>query len=243
MKQHLTVQADYRKAQIPIDDIAYITVDGRKTKITRSDGSFICTNRSLKDVYAMLPEELFTNINRGIVVSIRYVQNDRNGIVTMKDGTQFRRRVRSDRAPKRPSPPRQSAAPVHTPCPTITLSQWLDAMPLPILTMELVYGPNGGVDFLVRYCNEEMARLAEHSADDMLNQSVRQYNGVGNDKWMAIFADVAINGSNRVIEDVLDGSKRFFQLSCYQPQPGYCTCILTDMTKQHNLVQQLFRQN
>ena len=55
MKTVLTVHADYRKAQIPADDIAYITVEERKTKITRGDGSVLRTKQSLKDFFAKLP--------------------------------------------------------------------------------------------------------------------------------------------------------------------------------------------
>ena len=86
MKTVLTVHADYRKAQIPADDIAYITVEDRKTKITRGDGSVLRTNQSLKDVFAQLPEETFLNINRGIVVSKRFIQEEKNGEITMTDG-------------------------------------------------------------------------------------------------------------------------------------------------------------
>ena len=58
---------------------------------------------------------------------------------------------------------------------------------------------------------------------------------------MAIFADVAIHGGSRVIEDVLEDSGKYMQLRCYQPQPGFCCCVLTDLTKENNLVQELFR--
>ena len=85
MKTVLTVHADYRKAQIPADDIAYITVEDRKTKITRGDGSVLRTNQSLRDVFAQLPEEMFLNINRGIVVSKRFIKDEKNGEITMTD--------------------------------------------------------------------------------------------------------------------------------------------------------------
>ena len=143
MKAVLTVHADYRKAQIPADDIAYITVEDRKTKITRGSGAVLRTNQSLKDVFAQLPEDTFLNINRGIIVSKKFIESEKNGVITMMDGTQFRRRVRSDRMPKRPKPaPRQEK---HVVCPAEVLGQWLDPMPMPMLVMELVYGA-GGVD-------------------------------------------------------------------------------------------------
>lgn len=240
MKTVLTVHADYRKAQIPADDIAYITVEDRKTKITRRDGTVLRTNQSLKDVFAQLPEETFLNINRGIVVSKRFIKDEKNGEITMTDGTRFRRRVRADRAPKRKKQPAASRAEKREVCPAEVLSRWLDPMPLPMVVMELVYG-GGGVDFLVRYLSREMAQLESVTVEEILNQSVLKLRNVGSPKWMAIFADVAIHGESRVIEDVLEDSGKYMQLRCYQPQPGFCCCVLTDLTKENNLVQELFR--
>ena len=238
MKAVLTVHADYRKAQIPADDIAYITVEDRKTKITRGSGAVLRTNQSLKDVFAQLPEDTFLNINRGIIVSKKFIESEKNGVITMMDGTQFRRRVRSDRMPKRPKPaPRQEK---HVVCPAEVLGQWREPMPMPMLVMELVYGA-GGVDFRIRYLSREMARLESVTMEEALDQSVLKLSNVGSPRWMAIFADVAIHGGSRVIEDVLEGSGKYMQLRCYQPQPGFCGCVLTDLTKENNLVQELFR--
>ncbi len=238
MKAVLTVHADYRKLRIPVEDIAYITVDNRKTKITKGDGTVLRTNQSLKDVFAQLPEDTFININRGIVVSKRFIKQEKNGIVTMTDGASFRRRVRADRAPKRPAPkPRQEK---HAVCPAETLGQWLDNFPMPLLLMELVYG-DGGVDFRIRYLSGEMARLESVTVGEALDQSVLKLSNVGDPKWMAIFADVAIHGGTRLIEDVLEDSGKYMQLRCFQPQPGYCGCVMTDLTKENNLVQELFR--
>lgn len=241
MKTVLTVHADYRKAQIPVDDIAYITVEERKTKITRGDGSVLRTNQSLKDIFAQLPEETFLNINRGIVVSKRFIQDEKNG------GDHYDRRSEVPAAGtggSRPQAPKAACGAKREKravCPAETLAQWLDPMPVPVLIMELVYGSGGGVDFLVRYLSREMAQLESVTIDEILNQSVLKLSNVGSPKWMAIFADVAIHGGTRVIEDVLEGSGKYMQLRCYQPQPGFCGCVLTDLTKENNLVQELFR--
>lgn len=238
MEAILTVHADYHRIQIPADDIAYITVEDRKTKITRGDGSVLRTNQSLKDVFAQLPEDTFVNINRGIVVSKRFIQKEKAGVITMTDGTQFHQRVRVDRVPKRTAvKPKQVK---HRTVPADTLGQWLDTMPVPVLIMELVYEA-AGADFMIRYLSREMAQLERVTLQEVLNQSVLKLNNLGNPKWMAIFADVAIHGGTRVIEDVLEGSGKYMQLRCYQPQKGFCGCVLTDLTKENKLVQELFR--
>lgn len=240
MSETLTVQVDYRKAQISVDDIAYVTVEGRKTKITRSDGSALRTNRSLKDIYGLLPQDIFSNINRGIVVSNRYIQSEKDGVITMTDGTQFRRRVRTDRGPK-PQKKLTYAEFSHVACPTTTLETWLGHMPLPVLVMELVY-KTGGMDFLVRFCNREMAQLEGVQPQEIQNQSMAAFPRVVSPKRMAIFADVAIHGGTRTIEDAMEGTGQYMQLRCFQPQPGYCACVLIDLTRENSLIRELFRQ-
>lgn len=238
MTDYLTVQADYRKTQIPVEDIAYITVEDRKTKITRRDGSVIKTNTSLKDVYAALPEDVFSHINRGIVISRNYVKGEKNGVITMTDGNVFRRRVRSDRPTKRTAKPK---TPPKEPvvCPAETMEAWLGPMPMPMVIMELVYEKKG-VAFYVRYMNEALARLEGVDQLQVRGKPASELRHIGSAKWMAIFADVAINGSTRVIEDTLGG--KYYQIHCYPPQSGYCALVLADVTKETALVRKLFRK-
>lgn len=239
-KTYLTVQVDYRKAQVPVDEILYITIEGRKSKITRKDGSALCTNRSLKDIYAELPEEVFSSINRGIVVSKNYIKSEKAGVITMTDGAQFKRRVRSDRVRERVvKPAGKNTEPVI--CPAEVLDQWLGRQPLPVGVLELVYQTRGGgAEFLLRYCNKALAELEGVRRSEVRDQPLTKLKGLGNPKWLTVFADVAINGGTRVIEDLWDG--RFLRITCYRPQSGYCALVLSDLTRENNLVQELFQR-
>ena len=231
---YLTVQSDYHKVKVPVDDIQYITIEGRKTKITRADGRAICTNRSLRDVYGELSDELFTSINRGIVVS----KGEKDGVVTMKDGTTFRRRVRPDRSAKRIKPDAAQAI-----CPADTLGQWIGALPMPICVMEVVYGRRSrGAEFLLRYCNRALEQLEDVTLSEVRDKPLEQLPGMGEQKWLTVFVDVAINGSFRVLETPWRDGEKFVRLHCYQPQPGFCAVALTDLTKENKLVQELFQR-
>lgn len=238
---YLTVQSDYRKVQVPVDDILYITIENRKTKITRVDGSVVCTNRSLKDIYAELPEAQFSSINRGIVVAVRQIRQEVGGVVTMTDGTSFRRRVRSDRLPQREKV-RAMALEDRVLCPGDLMEQWVGNMPLPLCVLEMVYRSRGrGVDFQIRYCNKALEALEQVQFSEVRDKSIEQLKGVGSAKWLTVFADVAVNGSSRTLEDVWpDG--RFWRIHCYQPQQGFCALVLTDLTRENNLVQELFQR-
>lgn len=237
----LTVQSDYRKVQVPVDEILYITIENRKTKITRLDGSTLCTNRSLKEIYAELPETQFASINRGIVVSIRNIRQESGGVVTMTDGTSFRRRVRSDRLPQREKV-RAQALEERVLCPGDVMDQWVGSMPLPMCVLEMVYRSRGrGPEFLLRYCNKALEELEQIQLSEVQDKSVEQLQGVGNPKWLTVLADVAINGGGRTLEDQWpDG--RFLRIHCYQPQQGFCALVLTDLTRENNLVQELFQR-
>ena len=239
-KRYLTVQSDYHKVLVPVDEIMYLTVDGRKTKITKKDGSAVKTNRSMKDIYAELPGEVFSSINRGIVVSRTYVRQEKNGLITMKDGTEFKRRVRSDRVKEKPKPVRLQ--PVTRDLPAGELGWWLDDLPMPMCIMELAnQSGEGSSGFTVRYCNRAMEQLEGVLFREVQNRPVSLMRGIGSEKWLTIFADVAINGSSRVLEDLWDNGS-FMRVHCYQPQSGCCAVVLTDLTREHNLVQKLFRR-
>lgn len=238
-RQYLTVQADYRKIQVPVEEITYLTIEGRKTKITRKDGSALCTNRSLRDVYGDLPEEAFVSVNRGIVVAKGYIKGEKDGVITMTDGTRFKRRIRTDRVREKPS----SGAPAKelAPCPAETLDQWLGTMPMPLCVMELVYrSRGGGAEFVVRYCNRAMEQLEQ--TREVRDRPLTALKGLGNPKWLTVFADVAINGTARTLEDLWEDGERYLRLHCYQPRSGCCAVILTDMTRENSLIQELFQR-
>ena len=239
-RRYLTVQADYHKVQVPVDDIMYVTIEGRKTKITRTDGSSLRTNRSLRDVYGDLPGEVFSSINRGIVVSKNYVKSEKKGIITMQDGTQFKRRVRADRLERPKIIPAVQESEAWRPCPVEELTWWVGEMPMPMCILELVYRSRGGsATFVVRYCNRALEELEGVRLADVKDQPIGKLGTLSNSKWLTVFADVAINGSVQTMEDQWGDTGRYMRAHCYQPQSGCCALVLTDLTRTHNVVEKL----
>ena len=238
--RNLIVQSDYHKVQIPLDEIMYITIDGRKTRIARKNGSAVKTNRSLKDIFAELPEDRFSSVNRGIVVAHAFVRHEKAGVITMKDGTQFKRRVRSDRLKARPKVPVPAPEP-PAPCPAEDLDRWLGSMPAPMCILELSYRePGGSAAFVIRWCNEALAELEGSSAAALRGRPLTALEHLGDAKWLGVFADVAINGGVCTREELWDDGGRFFRLQCYQPRSGCCAVILADLTRENNLVRTFF---
>ena len=119
---------------------------------------------------------------------------------------------------------------------------WIDELPMPMCVLELVYqGRNGSASFAIRYLNHAMERLEGVLLRNVKDQTVTALKEIGSAKWLTVFADVAINGSSRIVEDMLeDGS--FMRMHCYQPQSGWCAVVMTDLTRENRLVQKLFQR-
>ena len=103
----------------------------------------------------------------------------------------------------------------------------LNDMPLAFCVIELVFDANGrGVDFVFRYCNEEMAVVEGIPVSEMLNNSFYEVFKNGDKKWLVIYADVALNGTKVILHDYSPEIGKDLTIYCSQPHPGYCACIL-----------------
>lgn len=103
----------------------------------------------------------------------------------------------------------------------------LDNMPLAFCVIELVFNEDGcGVDFIFRYCNAEMATVEGVPVEEMLNCSFYKVFPNGDKKWLVSYADVALNGTKHTLHDYSPEIDKNLIIHCYQPEPGYCACVL-----------------
>lgn len=103
----------------------------------------------------------------------------------------------------------------------------LDEMPLAYCVIELVFNAEGhGVDFIFRYCNAEMAVMEGVPVEDMLDRSFYEVFRNGDKKWLVAYADVALNGTKRILRDYSPEIGKYLTIYCYQPEPGFCACVL-----------------
>ena len=103
----------------------------------------------------------------------------------------------------------------------------LNDMPLAFCVIELVFDANGrGVDFVFRYCNEEMAVVEGIPVSEMLNNSFYEVIENGDKKWLVTYADVALNGTKVILHDYSPEIGKELTIYCFQAHPGYCACIL-----------------
>ena len=220
----------FQKNDLCPENILYLYRNDRKTVVHRMDGEEVALYAPLHSVWSALPEDMFLNISKGIVVcrnQIVDISND--GIYTMSDGRSFqgRRRGLSDHRRLRAEIKRVDAQLRPMSMSLLEKCSLLDDMPLAFCIIELVFNEDGhGVDFIFRYCNAEMATIEGVPVEEMLGRSFYEVFPNGDKKWLVSYADVALNGTKHILHDYSPEVDKCLTIHCYQPEPGYCACVL-----------------
>ena len=224
----------FERKNIDIANILYLTRQNPHTKITFFDGKEILTAIPVKEIAIYLPDEEFVNITKGILLRKSQIVNiSDDGLYTMTDGSVFQGRKRNISQHKQLrqalglSKEQDEKAEKMIPLELLEKCSILNDMPLAFCVIELVFDANGrGVDFVFRYCNEEMAVVEGIPVSEMLNNSFYEVFENGDKKWLVTYADVALNGTKVILHDYSPEIGKDLSIYCFQPHPGYCACIL-----------------
>ena len=224
----------FERKNIDISNILYLTRQNPHTKITFFDGKEILTAIPVKEIAIYLPDEEFVNITKGILLRKSQIVNiSDDGLYTMTDGSVFQGRKRNISQHKQLrqalglSKEQDEKAEKIIPLELLEKCSILNDMPLAFCVIELVFDANGrGVDFVFRYCNEEMAVVEGIPVSEMLNNSFYEVFENGDKKWLVTYADVALNGTKVILHDYSPEIGKELTIYCFQPHPGYCACIL-----------------
>lgn len=224
----------FERKNIDIANILYLTRQNPHTKITFFDGKEILTAIPVKEIAIYLPDEEFVNITKGVLLRKSQIVNiSGDGLYTMTDGSVFQGRKRNISQHKQLrqalglSKEQDAKAEKMIPLELLEKCSILNDMPLAFCVIELVFDANGrGVDFVFRYCNEEMAVVEGISVSEMLNNSFYEVFKNGDKKWLVTYADVALNGTKVILHDYSPEIGKDLSIYCFQPHPGYCACIL-----------------
>ena len=224
----------FERKNIDISNILYLTRQNPLTKITFLDGKEILTAIPVKEIAIYLPDEEFVNITKGVLLRKSQIVNiSDDGLYTMTDGSVFQGRKRNISQHKQLrqalglSKKQDEKAEQRIPLELLEKCSILNDMPLAFCVIELVFDANGrGVDFVFRYCNEEMAVVEGIPVSEMLNNSFYEVFENGDKKWLVTYADVALNGTKVILHDYSPEIGKDLTIYCFQPHPGYCACIL-----------------
>ena len=224
----------FERKNIDISNILYLTRQNPLTKITFFDGKEILTAIPVKEIAIYLPDKEFVNITKGILLRKSQIVNiSDDGLYTMTDGSVFQGRKRNISQHKQLrqalglSKEQDKKTEKMIPLELLEKCSILNDMPLAFCVIELVFDANGrGVDFVFRYCNEEMAVVEGIPVSEMLNHSFYEVFENGDKKWLVTYADVALNGTKVILHDYSPEIGKDLTIYCFQPHPGYCACIL-----------------
>ena len=223
----------FEQKKISISDIFYLTRQTPHTIITLSDGQRIATTIPIKEISLYLPKEDFVNISKGIVLrKNQIVHISDEGIYTMTDGSEFQGRKRNLSQHKQIRQAlglvkNTTAEEKELPLELLDKCSILNDMPLAFCVIELVFDSAGhGVDFVFRYCNDEMAVVEGVPVSKMLNHSFYEVFENGDKKWPVTYADVALNGTKHILHDYSPEIDKTLTIYCFQPYPRYCACVL-----------------
>ena len=224
----------FERKNIDISNILYLTRQNPLTKITFLDGKEILTAIPVKEIALYLPDEEFVNITKGILLRKSQIVNiSDDGLYAMTDGSVFQGRKRNISQHKQLrqalglSKEQNEKTEKMIPLELLEKCSILNDMPLAFCVIELVFDANGrGVDFVFRYCNEEMAVVEGIPVSEMLNNSFYEVFENGDKKWLVTYADVALNGKKVILHDYSPEIGKDLTIYCFQPHPGYCACIL-----------------
>ena len=224
----------FERKNIDISNILYLTRQNPLTKITFFDGKETLTAIPVKEIAIYLPDEESVNITKGILLRKSQIVNiSDDGLYTMTDGSVFQGRKRNISQHKQLrqalglSKEQDEKAEKMISLELLEKCSILNDMPLAFCVIELVFDANGrGVDFVFRYCNEEMAVVEGIPVSEMLNNSFYKVFENGDKKWLVTYADVALNGTKVILHDYSPEIGKDLTIYCFQPHPGYCACIL-----------------
>lgn len=223
----------FKRHHIEAENILYIYRSNRKSVVCSESGEEASTTTPMQDLLAFLPEEDFISISRNAIVRRDRILNiSKDGIYTMPDGKTFQgrtrclsthRRLRKEMHFNVPLPRIEAVPPLSF----FEKCSILDDMPVAYCVIELVFDESGhGVDFVFRYCNKHMAVVEGIPVEDMINRSFYEVFKNGDKKWLITYADVALNGSKHTLHDYSPEIDKNLSIYCYQPEHGYCACVL-----------------
>lgn len=222
------------KHRISTEDIKYIIRENGNTVVYTLDDRAVETYLPVKDFRESLPVEKFLHPNKGIMAAASQIVDVADGQYLMADGRTFKYRVHNSQMhDSRLLMLGRQFEQVHA-APEQEAQQTFedkfsvfDNMPIPAYVVELQMKEDAfGADFIFRYCNQAMRDVEKKSKEQVLGKPFFDVIPSADPKRLVVYMDVALNGTQRTITEYDTGKQAMITVSCFQPMPGYCVCML-----------------
>lgn len=113
---------------------------------------------------------------------------------------------------------------------------YLGELPVPFIVIRVTFDEAGEPDDLEYvYVNEAAAELEGRSRDDLMGHSFDDICPHTKADLLDILAETASTGSKQYFTRYNPVKDRFYSIKTYCPAPGYCACVLQDVTEQARL--------
>ena len=107
---------------------------------------------------------------------------------------------------------------------------------------EKVFDDNGNfVDYSIMEVNAAFEKLTGFNKNELVGKRMSETvfsPQKASINWLEMLNDLPINGETRTIEQFSKVVKKWFLISAYIPQPGYCAILLSDITEQKKNIEQ-----
>jgi len=107
---------------------------------------------------------------------------------------------------------------------------------------EKVFDDNGNfVDYSIMEVNAAFEKLTGFNKNELVGKRMSEtvFSAQrASINWLEMLNDLPINGETRTIEQFSKVVKKWFLISAYIPQPGYCAILLSDITEQKKNIEQ-----
>ena len=224
------------KHSIHPEDIKYIIREHGNTAIYTLDGRVVETYLPVKDFREALPVERFLHPNKGIMAAASQIVDVVDGQYLMADGRTFKYRVHNSQMHDSrllmlgrqfeqiltvPEEVHESLDSQFFP---------FDHMPFPTYLVELQMKEDSfSADFIFRYCNQAMLELENKTKEQILGKPFFEVINSADPKRLVVYMDIALNGGSRTVTEYDSGKNAMITVTCFQPMPGYCVCMLMDV--------------
>ncbi len=98
------------------------------------------------------------------------------------------------------------------------------------------------INFTYTFVNDALASLYELKKEDLIHKTFYDIYATQDKKWLLLFGEVAIKGIKREVIEYFPDLYKYLKFECYQPKPGYCACMVQDITDRY-LSEQTIRQS
>ncbi len=106
----------------------------------------------------------------------------------------------------------------------------LDNLPAGFAIMQVLLDEDGNpYDFVYKYANNVYAYLEDVSLNDLKERTWGHLFPDAGEKLLGAFANIALNGGSRIIEELDRSRKKKIQTICYQPVYGFCACVVQEL--------------